>query len=39
MKYIMKPQKKFYMVGCEGRCSANCFGRCGSLGTCFCPLK
>lgn len=40
MKFIVKPRKVFNMMsGCEGRCSGNCFGKCGSLGTCFCPLK
>lgn len=40
MKFIVKP-KKFNQEasGCEGRCSGNCVAKCGSLGTCFCPLK
>ncbi len=40
MKFIIKP-KKILSIGsvCEGRCSSNCFAKCGSLGTCFCPLK
>ena len=40
MRYIIKPMsKKMTFSGCESRCSSNCFGKCGSLGTCFCPLK
>ena len=40
MTFIIKPQRVFAMAaGCDGRCSGNCIAKCGSLGTCFCPLK
>ncbi|MGN0466727.1 MAG: hypothetical protein ACI4F9_10325 [Lachnospiraceae bacterium] len=40
MKFIVNPKKVINMVsGCDGRCSGNCIGKCGSLGSCFCPLK
>lgn len=40
MKFIMKPRKRGYVTSeCGARCAGNCIARCGSLGTCFCPLK
>lgn len=41
MRYIMKPVKSFVIHNneCGTRCGGNCVAKCGSLGTCFCPLK
>lgn len=40
MKFIIKPKKVFNIVAdCGGRCTGNCIAKCGSLGSCFCPLK
>lgn len=40
MKFIVNPKKAINMAsGCDGRCSGNCIAKCGSLGSCFCPLK
>ena len=40
MRFIVAPQNSLLHVSaCDGRCSGNCFAKCGSLGTCFCPLK
>lgn len=40
MKYLIKPKKTVKIYGaCEARCTGNCFGKCNSLGNCFCPLK
>ena len=41
MNYIVKPNKNVSIrnMGCSGNCSGNCMAKCGSLGTCFCPLK
>ena len=39
MKFIIMPKKATGMNGCDFACSGNCAAKCGSLGTCFCPLK
>lgn len=40
MKYIIRPKKSMKVTcECGSRCTANCIAKCGSLGTCFCPLK
>lgn len=32
MKFIVKPKKNIYMMGCKADCNNNCFAKCNKLG-------